>query len=173
MVSDFQPCTISRANIRRPVIVDHHEYQVFTNTLVAMQNWQHRQYVCNNAPTYMGADKWTIIGEWSAAETDCATYLNGYDIGARYDGTYPGSSYVGSCSGINTIADWDADMRGDVRGYIEAQLETYEAVAQGWIFWNFKTERSGEWDAFALLDAGLFPQPLTDRQFPPICSTYG
>ena len=128
MVSDFQSYTISGANIRRPVIVYHQEYQVFDNGLVGMQNWQHRQYVCNNVPTYMGSDKWTVVGEWSAAETD-----------ARYDGTHPGSSYHGSCLDKNNIAGWDAEMRGDVRGYIEAQLETFEAVAQGWIFWNFKT----------------------------------
>jgi glucan 1,3-beta-glucosidase len=134
MVSDLQSCTISRANIRRPAIVDRHEYQVFDNGLVGMQNWQHRQYVCNNAPKYMGSDKWTVVGEWSAAETDCTTYFNGYLIGARYDGTYPGSSYHGSCTDKNNIADWDTEMRGDVRGYIEAQLETFEAVARAGYF---------------------------------------
>ena len=59
------------------VALDHHEYQVFTDELVAMQPWQHRQYVCNHASTYTGADKWTFIGEWSAAMTDCAAALNG------------------------------------------------------------------------------------------------
>lgn len=137
-----------------------------------MQNWEHRQYVCNNAYKYEGTDKWVVVGEWSAAETDCATYLNGYGIGARYDGSYPDSSYVGSCTGINDISSWDDQMRGDVRGYIEAQLETFEQKAKGWVFWNFKTENSSspEWDAFALLDAGLFPQPLTDRWYSAICT---
>lgn len=59
------------------VALDHHEYQVFTDELVALQPWQHRQYVCNNANTYSGADKWTIVGEWTAAMTDCASALNG------------------------------------------------------------------------------------------------
>ena len=112
-----------------------------------------------------------MVGEWTAAETDCAPALNGYLIGARYDGTYPGSTYVGSCYGKSNIAYWDDDMKGDVRGYIEAQLETFEAATQGWVFWNFKTESAHEWDAFALLDAGIFPQPLTDRDFSAICST--
>lgn len=153
------------------VIVDHHEYQVFTDAFVAMQPWQHRQLVCNNAETYSSnVDKWLVVGEWTAAETDCAKYLNGYGIGARYDGTYPNSSVVGSCDGMSSVADWDQYMRGDVRGYIEAQLETFERVSQGWIFWNFKTESADEWSAFALLDAGIFPQPLTDRQYSAICS---
>lgn len=138
---------------------------------MALQPWQHRQLVCNNAASYSkGKDKWLVVGEWTGAMTDCAPYLNGFGIGARYDGTYPGSSYVGSCSGKSNIADWDDYMKNDMRGYIEAQLETFEAVGQGWIFWNFKTEAAHEWDAFVLLDNGIFPQPLTDRKFGPICS---
>ncbi len=35
---------------------------------------------------------------------------------------------------------------------------------------NFKTEASPEWDAFRLIDAGIFPQPLSSRQFSSICS---
>jgi aryl-phospho-beta-D-glucosidase BglC (GH1 family) len=151
------------------VALDHHEYQVFTDELVAMAPWQHRQYVCNNAQTYDNADKWTFVGEWSAAMTDCAYALNGYGRGARYDGTYPSSSYVGSCSGINKLATWSQTFKDDTRGYIEAQMETYEAKTQGWIFWNFKTESAPEWDAFRLIDAGIFPQPLWQRKFGIIC----
>ena len=151
------------------VAIDHHEYQCFTNEFVAMVPWQHRQYVCNNANTYSGADKWTFVGEWSAAMTDCAAALNGYGIGARYDGTYPGSTYVGSCGSINYIDTWSQTFKDDMRGYIEAQMETYEAHTQGWIFWNFKTEGAPEWDAFRLIDAGVFPQPLWQRKFGAIC----
>ena len=100
-----------------------------------MQPWQHRQYVCNNAYTYSGADKWTIVGEWSAAMTDCAAALNGYGIGARYEGNYPGSSYVGSCANINFMETWSQAMKDDTRGYIEAQMEAFEQHTQGWIFW--------------------------------------
>lgn len=116
------------------VAIDHHEYQVFNNDQVSLVPWQHRQLVCNNAYTYSGADKWTFVGEWSAAMTDCAAALNGYGIGARYDGTYPGSSYVGSCANINFMQTWDQTFKDDTRGYIEAQLETFEKHTQGWIF---------------------------------------
>lgn len=152
------------------VALDHHEYQVFTPELVALVPWQHRQLVCNNAYTYSGADKWTFVGEWSAAMTDCAAALNGYGIGARYDGTYPGSTYVGSCANMNFIDTWSQDLKDDTRGYIEAQMETFERQTQGWIFWTWHTEGSPEWDAEALIDAGIFPQPLTDRKFGQICS---
>jgi glucan 1,3-beta-glucosidase len=38
------------------------------------------------------------------------------------------------------------------------------------VFWNFKTEGSPEWDAFRLIDNGIFPQPLSDRKFSQICT---
>lgn len=117
------------------VAVDHHEYQVFTPELVSMQPWQHRQYVCNNAHVYNGGDKWTFVGEWSAAMTDCAPALNGYKIGARYDGTYPGSWYVGSCDKPTDLGQWDQTFKDDTRGYIEAQMETFERYTEGWFFW--------------------------------------
>jgi len=59
------------------VAIDHHEYQVFDNNMVGWQPWQHRQGVCNMANAYAGSDKWSFVGEWTAAMTDCATYLNG------------------------------------------------------------------------------------------------
>ena len=120
--------------------------------------------------SFKGADKWVVVGEWSAAMTDCAAALNGYGKGARYEGLYPGSTYVGSCQNINFIETWDQTFKDDTRMFIEAQLEVYEKYGQGWIFWNFKTEASPEWDAFRLLDAGVFPQPLTDRRFGQACS---
>ncbi|KAF2858080.1 glycoside hydrolase family 5 protein [Piedraia hortae CBS 480.64] len=176
-ISDgFQPVssyngwmTPSDNNVQN-VVMDHHEYQCFTNELVAMKPWQHRQYVCNAGASYAGGDKWTIIGEWSAAMTDCAAALNGYGIGARYDGTYPGSTYHGSCDGKNSIDQWSESWKNDVRGFIEAQMEVYEKRTNGWIFWNFKTEGAPDWDAFRLIDAGIFPQPLSDRKFGAICT---
>lgn len=136
-----------------------------------MQPYQHRQFVCNNVASYsQHRDKWLVVGEWSAAMTDCAVSLNGYGIGARYDGTYPGSTFRGSCADVNSIDRWTQTFRDDTRMYVEAQLDVYELYSQGWIFWNFKTEGSPEWDLFRLLDAGLFPQPLSDRRFGRACA---
>jgi len=162
-------------NNAQNVAIDHHEYQVFNNDLVALNPGQHRQLVCNNVGSWAGSDKWNFIGEWSAAITDCATWLNGYGIGARYDGSYNingGSRFVDTCADKNDIRSWNQTRRDDIRGYIEAQLETFEKYSNGWIFWNFKSEnsRAGEWDAFALIDNGIFPQPLTARKFGPVCS---
>lgn len=125
--------------------------------------------MCNRRQGYTSSDKWVVVGEWSGAMTDCATWLNGHGVGARYDGTYAGSPYVGSCGPVNSLDRWDQQRKDDTRMYIEAQLTAFEESAHGWIFWNFKTEGSPEWDAFQLLDAGIFPQPLTARRFPHPC----
>lgn len=153
------------------VALDHHEYQVFTNDLVSKNPEQHRAFICENAHTYNGADKWTFVGEWSAALTDCGYALNGWGRGARYDGTFQGSHYVGSCAGWNDIKSWNQQRKDDTRAYIEGQMEAFEKYTQGWFFWNFKTEGSSpDWNLFALLDNGVFPQPLNNRKFGAICS---
>ncbi|KAA8575529.1 hypothetical protein MFRU_002g00270 [Monilinia fructicola] len=139
------------------VVVDHHEYQVFSNDLVAMTPAEHVNYVCTNAHVYTGSDKWVVVGEFTAAMTDCAWALNGLGIGSRYDGTYPNSTYVGSCEGKSDITTWSDSFKADMKNYLGAQLASFETKANGWIFWNFKTESAHEWDASKLVDFGIFP----------------
>lgn len=155
------------------VIVDHHDYQIFGGG-VGMSVEQHRQQTCNSIDNYRNSDKWTIVGEWSGALTDCAKYLNGFRAGNRYEGSFPGSSWVGSCAGKSgRVSDWSQEWKDNIRRYIETQLDAYEANTEGWVFWNFKTEGSaGEWDLFQLLDGGVFPQPLWDRKFGKFCTNF-
>ncbi|KAF2116131.1 glycoside hydrolase superfamily [Lophiotrema nucula] len=161
-------------NNAQNVIVDHHEYQVFDPNLVAMSVAQHRTQVCNNVNGYANSDKWTIIGEWSGAMTDCAKYLNGYKAGNRMEGSFPGSWKIGSCTGKSgKVSTWTQAYKDDVRRYIETQLEAFEAKTDGWVFWNFKTEgTAGEWDLFDLLAGGVFPQPLTQKKFGKYCTNF-
>jgi glucan 1,3-beta-glucosidase len=156
-------------NDAQNVAIDHHEYQVFSPAQVALTPAQHVDAVCSTAETYNGADKWTFIGEWTGAMTDCAKYLNGFGRGARYDGTYADSPRVGDCSWQNDVKKWSQEYKDQTRAYIEAQMSAYEQKTQGWIWWNFKTEGAAEWDAFKLIDAGVFPQPLTSRKSQSIC----
>jgi glucan 1,3-beta-glucosidase len=90
--------------------------------------------------------------------TDCTRYLNGYGRGARYDGTFPGSSRIGDCSWRDDLSKWPQSYKDDTARYIEAQIAAFEKKTQGWFWWNFKTESSAEWDAFRLIDAGIFPK---------------
>lgn len=139
-------------------LVDHHEYQAFTSGDVALSPEQHVELVYSRASQWaQGQDKFVICGEWSAAMTDCAPFLNGYGIGARYDGTYPASTYVGSCGNINSIDNWSDYQKQTTTNYIRAQLNVFESQIQGWIFWNFKTEGAAEWDLFRLIDHGVWP----------------
>lgn len=148
-------------------IVDHHEYQCFVQEELEMSPAEHVSYVSTSAAQWAeGQDKFLIAGEWTAAMTDCAPALNGYGIGARYDGTYSkqnadgsytSSTYIGSCATINFIDQWSQATKTATTNYIQAQISVFEQKAQGWIFWNFKTEASAEWDLFRLLNAGVFP----------------
>lgn len=136
-------------------------------------------------------DLWLIVGEWTPAATDCAKYLNGRGIGARYDGTYPGSTYVGSCDGLtgsaSTFSDsyktflgqfWEAQVLSSIRIYrpesdidhdlIRDKVLTYEQ-ASGWIQWTWKAENADEWSYQAGLANGWIPQAPTNLVYPDIC----
>lgn len=159
-------------NDAQNVAIDHHEYQVFNNDLVKFSPSEHVQHVCKNADNYSGADKWTVVGEWTGAMTDCARYLNGYGRGARYDGTLSNAPKVGNCGWQNDIKQWPQSYKDNTRKYIETQISTFEQRTQGWFWWNFKTESAAEWDAFDLIDAGVFPAITdgeVDYQFEPDC----
>lgn len=110
-----------------------------------------------------------VVGEWTPAVTDCAKYLNGRSIGSRYDGTYPGTEAVGSCSGLTGSASTFSDSyKTFLRQSWEAQVITYEK-AQGWIQWTWRTESADEWSYKAGLANGWIPQDPTDLKFPDIC----
>ena len=156
------------------VILDTHQYQIFLPSQVAMSPSEHVSAACALGPRLAGTDKWTIVGEWTGAQTDCALWLNGLGTGARYDGTLAnsGSSYVGSCAGksVGTVADLSAVDQDNLKHFIDAQLDAYE-YHTGWIFWAWKTESAPEWHLQNLTAAGLFPNPPTSRAYPGQCGS--
>jgi len=155
------------------ILLDTHHYEVFDNSQVAMSPSEHVSTACAFGGQMRAVTgKWCISGEWTGALTDCAKYLNGYGKGARYDGSLNGATAVGSCAGLSTgsVAQFSDDLKSATRSFIEAQLDAYESAA-GWIFWTWKTEQGAPgWDLGDLLTNGLFPQPLTARNFPGQCS---
>lgn len=105
------------------VALDTHIYQVFSNAEVAMTRAQHISAACNAANGLSSSGLWTIVGEWSTASTDCAKYLNGRGVGARYDGSYAGSPYVGSCAGLSgSVNTFSSSYKQFIRQYWEAQV---------------------------------------------------
>lgn len=151
------------------VVVDHHHYQVFSGGELQRTIDEHISTVCNWGYQHLQEAHWNVVGEWSAALTDCAKWLNGAARGARWSGDYDGVAYIGSCDPYTDLGNWTDEHRTNVRKYIEAQLDAFEQN-QGWIYWNWKTETAIDWDVSRLLQAGVFPSPFSDRQFPNQCN---
>ncbi|KAF5323381.1 hypothetical protein D9611_005596 [Ephemerocybe angulata] len=174
IISDaFQPASYWRGFMPAPrwegVILDTHIYQVFDNSLVRWSEDQHIKAACSRGPGLQESGLWTVVGEWSPARTDCAKYLNGRGVGARYDGTYPGSSRVGSCAGFSGKAVTFSDSyKTFLRKFWEAQTKAYE-TERGWIQWCWKAEQADEWSYQAGLKNGWIPQNPTNRLYPNIC----
>ncbi|ESK85922.1 glycoside hydrolase family 5 protein [Moniliophthora roreri MCA 2997] len=151
------------------VAMDKHIYQMFSIDENRRSDQEHINVACNYANEVSTFDLWTIIGEWTPAATDCAKYLNGRGVGSRYDGSYPGSSRIGSCQGkTGSASSFSNDYKNFLRQYWEAQVITYEK-GEGWIQWTWKAENADEWSYQAGLRNGWIPQNPSERRFPGIC----
>lgn len=152
------------------VMMDTHYYGVFSQGEVSRSWDQQVQAACARGPQLQSFDLWTVVGEWSLAFTDCAKYLNGRGIGARYDGSYPGSSYVGTCSYFTgSGSTFGNDYKGFLRRFWEAQVTSFERGG-GWIFWTWKAENADEWSYSAGLNYGWIPQDPTQRIYGNVCN---
>ncbi|KXN88852.1 Glucan 1,3-beta-glucosidase [Leucoagaricus sp. SymC.cos] len=153
------------------VILDTHIYQVFSDEQNGWSQAVHIQQACSRAGDLIGSSGlWTVVGEWSPAMTDCATYLNGRGVGARFDGSKNGSSFHGTCVGKTGNGSlFTPNYRTFLRKFWEAQTITYEK-AQGWIQWTWKAENADEWSYQAGLKYGWIPKNPTDRKYPNICN---
>ncbi|ESK85926.1 glycoside hydrolase family 5 protein [Moniliophthora roreri MCA 2997] len=174
MIADaFQPLDSWKGFMPPPehegVMMDKHVYQIFTNDEVRRSDEEHLTAACTIGNDLAGFELWTVIGEWSPAATDCAKNLNGRGIGSRFDGSFPGSEFIGSCEGKTGLASSFSDEYKEfLRKYWEAQIITYEKGA-GWIQWAWKAEAADEWSYQAGLANGWIPQDPTDLRFANIC----
>jgi len=169
----FQPLSFWNGFMLPPnwqgVAMDTHIYQMFSQSGVAQSNAQHIQTACSFASELSSFDLWVIVGEWTPAMTDCAKYLNGRGVGSRFDGTFSGSTRVGSCTGLTGSAStFSSSFKTFLRQMWEAQVQTFEK-GQGWIQWDWKNENADEWSYKAGLANGWIPSNPTSFQFPNIC----
>ncbi|OWB59608.1 hydrolase activity, hydrolyzing O-glycosyl compounds protein [[Candida] boidinii] len=148
-------------------VIDHHHYQVFSTGELQRDINAHVAQSCQWGRDSANEYHWAINGEWSAALTDCATWLNGVGRGNRYENQYDSSAYIGSCSDV---------LSGSIdvptyRKYVESQLDafTHGGKNKGWVFWCYKTENAVEWDFTKLVTLNVIPQPLSDRWYPNQC----
>jgi len=174
MIHDaFQPLSFWDGFMPPPnwqgVILDTHIYQMFSDSDNQLTNAQHISLACSQGSSLPSSSLWIVVGEWTPASNDCAKYLNGRGIGSRYDGSFPGSTRVGSCTGLTgSASSFSASYKTFLRQYWEAQVISYEK-GQGWIQWTWKAENADEWTYQAGLANGWIPQNPTDLQFPNIC----
>lgn len=151
------------------VVVDHHHYQVFSQADLERLIKNRTESACAWGAQHKDEAHWNVVGEWSAAMTDCAKWLNGVGHGARLLGDYDGSKYIDSCSSYADLGNWSETHRTNTIKYVEAQMDAWEHVA-GWFYWCWKTEDAVEWDFQRLLAAGIIPSPLDSRQYPNQCN---
>ncbi|ODV94514.1 hypothetical protein PACTADRAFT_51338 [Pachysolen tannophilus NRRL Y-2460] len=153
------------------VVLDHHHYQVFDTSEISEDIDTHISEACGWNSETNDEYHWSVCGEFSAALTDCAKWLNGVGRGARWDGSYESSTYYGSCENKQDISTWSSTDIANSRKYVEAQMDAFLNGDKnaGWVFWCFKTETTLEWDFKRLVNAGIIPQPLSDRQYPNQC----
>lgn len=127
------------------LLLDTHHYEVFDNGALQMGIQDHISTACSFGASMAANNKWTFAGEWTGGYTDCAKWLNGRGIGARYDGTYYAngqtSSHIGSCDGkfTGTVADLGLADHNNIKSFIQAQITGFEKAA-GWVFWTWHTE---------------------------------
>ncbi|KAL0955004.1 hypothetical protein HGRIS_003929 [Hohenbuehelia grisea] len=159
------------------VLMDFHEYQIFSGLELDRDWTEHINFACTLIPTltsFASANIWTVIGEWSNAPTDCAKWLNGRGIGARWDGSFrpdPSDTRVfGTCGNMTgSGSGFSQPYKAFLRKYFEVQVEIGDNI-QGWIFWTWKAENADEWSYQKGLENGWIPQDPTDRMYPDLCS---
>ncbi|EJU03454.1 glycoside hydrolase [Dacryopinax primogenitus] len=161
---------LTEANGGSWVMMDTHIYQVFEDYYLEMSWDDHISNACSNAGNLASNDLWTIVGEWSTASTDCATYINGRGMGSRYDGSYgDGAAAIGNCYGQSgSSSTFSSEYKTFLRQFWEAQVSTYEQ-GDGWIYWCWKNEDADDWSYSAGLAGGWISSDPDDREYPNIC----
>lgn len=85
--------------------------------------------------TSMSAFGLTNAGEFSNAVTDCGLFLNGVNLGTRYQGEYRGyETRVGDCAEWTNWQAYTPQMKADIRQFALASMD----ALQHFFFWTWK-----------------------------------
>ena len=77
--------------------------------------------------TSMSAFGLTNAGEFSNAVTDCGLFLNGVNLGTRYEGTYPGNwPVVGDCSVWTDWQNYDSATKQAIHQFALASMDALQ-----------------------------------------------
>jgi len=81
----------------------------------------------------------TAAGEFSLAITDCGKYLNGVNLGTRYEGNYTDpTDRVGDCTPWTDWQSWDDEFKKSMYNFALSSMD----ALQNWFFWNWKIGKS-------------------------------
>ncbi|KAI0687137.1 glycoside hydrolase family 5 protein [Cytidiella melzeri] len=89
----------------------------------------------------MTANGLTTAGEFSNAINDCGLYVNGVNLGTRFDGTYKlGGPWPkqGDCDSWTDYQSWTPAMKQDIQNFALASMD----ALQNWFFWTWKIGNS-------------------------------
>lgn len=129
------------------VVLDTHIYSIFTPTQAGWTHQERLNFYCSYRSQLSDVQShlWTVVGEWSNANTDCARWLNGRGRGSRYAGEYDGSTLSGDCSTrTGNGANFSTAFKKQLKEIFDTQRDVYE-TGSGWIYWAWKTESASEW----------------------------
>ncbi|KAK1221389.1 hypothetical protein PQX77_015796 [Marasmius sp. AFHP31] len=108
------------------ISLDSHPYAAFGNNQTD-QSWDaHISTPCQWGREFnesMGVFGLSSAGEWSNAINDCGLWLNGIPEGTRYDGTYAGSSRVGSCDRWLDYDNYSDDTKALIKMFALASMD--------------------------------------------------
>ncbi|KAJ2700778.1 hypothetical protein FB645_004867 [Coemansia sp. IMI 203386] len=150
-------------------LLDTHIYHVFSQEQLQLSAEGHILQACDSGTKIRQSNQRvrTICGEFSLATTDCARWLNGFQRGARWDGSFQTDRPVVpgvTCHGEEDLRYWSREKREAARRFAMAQIQSYEK-GSGWIFWNFKAENAASWDFIRLTREGIIPSPPFGNTF--------
>ncbi|OBZ87449.1 putative glucan 1,3-beta-glucosidase D [Choanephora cucurbitarum] len=154
-------------------ILETHLYLIFDSGLVSKPREVQAEFPCNSwrHDLYNSSQNIapTLVGEFSIATNDCAKYLNGVGLGARYDGTLEAGSEpvcaTCSCEGVDNWHQFTDDYKLFLLKFMEKQMDAYES-ATGWFYWTYKTEDhvNPHWDYLLAWEQGFAPKDVNKRQ---------
>lgn len=146
--------------------IDTHIYGVFTPDILSYGYVDNLRWTCGFEDTLPQAPYWVIVGEFSLANTDCASALNGRGRGARWDNSLNGAEklkFPGNCqerSGPDPDK-WSASYRHQLSKSWQAQTWVYERGGLGWVYWTWRTESAADWSLITGLSHKFVPTPIT------------
>ncbi|KAK9319675.1 glycoside hydrolase superfamily [Lipomyces orientalis] len=142
--------------------LDTHIYQVFTDEFNSLDGKGHISAACDYQYSLQTSNDIlpTYAGEWSAAAEICV-----YSDGTSAPGT--SCSQDGCQCTTDDSANWNDNLKGLVRAFVEAQMDVFEGNGTGYFFWSHTGP--GAWNFINGVQQGWIPQPLTDRQYPGQC----